>query len=164
MKLMSGLLVGFAIAGSSGCYRYVPSTIEAVSEGDRVHAVLDEPAQRRLREQHNLETTRLSGTLVQREGQKLSFYVPSGPMSQNFGTPQTLYQLVEVNESDIVRVDLREMDVFRTVTLAAVGAAAATFIVVRSLRGGEPATPNGGGDGPPESVRGWLIQIPLIRW
>lgn len=164
MRVVACLLGGLVVLASEGCYRYVPTTVETVSEGARVRAVLTPEAQQRLREIHQFDADGFEGTVVSRTGDRLSLLVSSGPMNAAFGARQVFYQQVDVGRGEIVRADIRQVDPFKTASLLAAGAAAVTAVIIASTSGGDPGTPPPTGNGPPESVRGWLILVPLLRW
>jgi hypothetical protein len=148
-----------AIALQLACYRYVPTELAAVQVGGHVRAVVDATAAERLRTSYGIAGTTLDGRVVGRQGDVLTLSVPSVPLGSPFGADHPLYQQVPVAPADVVGVDVRSLDVFRTGALLGVGAAAVTVIAVRALGGGTGGTTNGSGGGPSESVRPWTVHV-----
>jgi hypothetical protein len=144
-----------------GCYTYMPATLETVPDGARVRALITPAAEQRL-QPFGVRGTLLAGDLQGRTGDSLSLLVPSVPMSSS-PESRLLYQQVVVSSSDILRLDVRRVDGFRTGVAVGVAAVAAGFITVQALGGWVGATSGGDGSGPPESVRGWVLRIP-ISW
>lgn len=162
MRQLTRLVLMVGLTGSLGCYRFEPGTVDAVPQGSTIRAVLSPTATDRLRERHGIEGRQLDGRVVAANGEALSLWVASVPLSTEFGV-RTLYQQVDIPKADVLRVDLRRLDTGKT-AMVVVGGAAALAIVGRAmlLGGGKGARP-GTGPGPSESVRGWLVVFPL-RW
>jgi len=154
-------LVAILIALQPACYTYAPATLETVPTGARVRVLITSAAEQRL---HPLGVsgTMMTGELLGRNGDSLSLLVPSVPMGSRYES-RPLYQQVVVSSGDILRVDLRRLDRFRTGVAVGVAAAVAAAITVQALGGWSGATSGGDGGGPPESVRGWGISIP-VSW
>lgn len=156
--------VGIAVL-AFGCYEYVPTTMEAVPEGARIRAVLTADGRRLLNQrfQFRNEDETIEGELVDRTGGQVRLFVSSVPLGEAYGG-RPLYQQVELPEQDIVRVELRRLDLSRTGLLVGGVAALATAVTVRVLTGGEPGRPPRGGVEPPERVApgglGFRIQFP----
>lgn len=164
MNPVVALLICSVVVVTSSCYHYVPATLETVPEGSRLRALLTPEAQQRLQERYRVDADPLEGTVLSRDGDRLSFFVPSPPTGTAFGAQEVLYQQVDVARGDILRVDVRRLDAFRTATLIGVGAAAATLVILESRSGFLFGDGGDGGNVPPESVRGPLITIPVVRW
>lgn len=153
-------LVG-AIALQLACYRYVPAELASVPVGDHVRAVVTATAAERLRSTYGIAGTTLDGRVVGRQGDVLTLSVPSVPLGSPIGADHSLYQQVPVAMADVVGVDMRKLDVFRTGALVGAGAAAVTVIAVRALSGGTGGTTSGTGGGPTESVRAWGVRVAI---
>lgn len=163
MKHLPSVVAWCATLSTAGCHRYAPATVETVPEGARVRVLLSSEAEGRVRERYGIRRATPEGTLVARNGDTLSLLFASVPASTTFGT-ETLYQQVDLARADLLRVDVQQVDSFRTAVLVTAGVGAVTAIAVQVFRGGEPGSGNGDGTPPPESVRGWLILVPLLRW
>lgn len=161
---------GFPWAGSAlclclvlaGCYRYVPATLETVPEGARVRALLSASGEQRAK-QLGVARRVVQGTVLSRDGGVVSLFVPTVPISVEFGAGP-LYQQLELAPEDILRVDVRELDKTKTFSLLAGGAAALTLVTVRSFSGGGPGPRPNPGNELPESLRGWLVPLFTINW
>ncbi len=144
------------------CYRYVPATVETVPEGARVRALLSVSGEGRAR-QLGLEGRVVQGTVLARGGSVVSLFVPTAPISVEFGAGP-LYQQLDLGPEDVLRLDIRELDKTKTFSLLAGGAAGLTLVTVRVFTGGGPARPPNSGDEPPESLRGWILPLVTVRW
>lgn len=144
--------VGMAVL-TFGCYEYVPTTMEAVPEGARIRAVLTADGRRLLNQrfQFRNEDQTIEGELVDRTGSQVRLFVPSVPLGEAYGG-RPLYQQVELPAQDIVRIELRRLDVSRTGLLVGGVAVVAGAVTVRILTGGEPGRPPRDGGEPPERV------------
>ncbi|GBD33562.1 hypothetical protein HRbin33_02556 [bacterium HR33] len=147
---------------SGGCYRYVPATVETVPEGARVRALLSVSGEERAR-QLGVEGRVVQGTVLARDGGVVSLFVPTVPISVEFGAGP-LYQQLDLAAEDVLRVDVRELDKTKTFSLLAGGAAAVTLVAVRSFTGGGPGSRPNPGNEPPESLRGWILPLATVRW
>ncbi len=154
------LLLVVAVALQPGCYTYIPATLETVPLGARVRALITPEAERQLLATFGVQQGRtLSGDLEGRAGDQVNLLVPSVPIGSGPGN-RPLYQQVTVPAADVLRVDLRRLDLFRTGVLVAGGGAAVAAVVWGTLGGGFwSESPPGGG--PPESVRGWGVSVPI---
>lgn len=152
-------LVGWALlTGSAGCYRFEPTTLEAVPEGSTIRAVLTPGAHDRLEQRHGIVTRDLKGTVLTIQGDVLSLWVPSVPIDPTFGA-RPFYQQVNVPRADFLRVDVRAIDKGRTAMVAIAGAAGLAVVARETLFGGFGSSNNGGGPGPSESRRRWLLPL-----
>jgi len=157
-------LLVLGIALQSACYQYVPATLETVPDGAHVRALITPEAERRLLVTFGVQQgSTLSGQLDGRVGDQLSLMVPSVPIGSGPGS-RPLYQRVMMPAADVLRVDLRRLDRFRTGVLVT-GAAAVVVGVAWEAFGGGFFSEQPPGDGPAESVRfpAWGISI-SIPW
>lgn len=144
----------------SGCYKYVPATLESVPEGASVRAVISTEAQQRLWREARLELRELDGRLVEQEGERVLFEVRSARQ----GPARAVYQRVDLPRVDVLRVDVRRPDTPRTVALLGAAAAAATLVLVAALAEQNPGDTPPTNEPPPES-RVWpLVRVPVITW
>ncbi len=161
MKTARPLLL-IAVGLQLGCYTYVPATLETVPQGAHVRALITPEAERQLLATFGVQQGRiLSGDLQGRDPNQVALLVPSVPFGSGPGT-RPLYQEVTLPAADVLRVDIRRVDPFRTGVLAAGAAAVAAAVVWQTFGSGFfSGTPSP--DGPPESVRGWSIGF-SIPW
>ncbi|GIW51344.1 MAG: hypothetical protein KatS3mg081_0699 [Gemmatimonadales bacterium] len=144
------------------CYQYVPATLEAVPEGATVRALLSASGEQRAR-QLGVDGRVVQGTVLARDRGVVSLFVPTVPISIEFGAGP-LYQQLDLAAEDVLRVDVRELDRTKTFSLLAGGAAAVTLVAVRSFTGGGPGARPNPRDEPPESLRGWILPLATVRW
>jgi len=154
--------IGTLLAAALGCYRYVPTTLDAVQAGDHVRAVLSPEAQRDLQDRVGIDVSILEGKLLD-DGDRVVVSMPTVKLASAFGA-QSLHQNIDVQRGQIARVDVRQLDKFRTFGLIGIGAGVITFATVKAFAGGEPGSPNGQNGDPPEHIHGVLFSVPVIRW
>jgi hypothetical protein len=147
----------------AGCYVYVPTTIDAVPDGAGIRALVSSEAEDRIRSTYGINNGRtLTGSLLSRDREQVSLYLPSVPMGTGLGT-KVLYQQIPVAKGDILRIDARRLDAFRT-GFAAVGAAAVLVVAARhAFVGGQGGPPSGGG-GSTDARSVPLWRITLCSW
>jgi hypothetical protein len=157
------LVVVASLAASVGCYEYVPTAFEAVPSGDRVRALLTAQAQEDVLRRTGTHYRILEGKVLDRTDDQMLLSVPTVKVESEYGS-QSLYQRIDVTRDGVVRVDVKEMDKFKTFGLVGLTAVAATFIVQRAIAEGEPGTPGGSGLPGSDNIRGGLLYLTLFRW
>lgn len=163
MSALRCLMLGLPLATSLGCYRYVPSRVEALQAGDHVRAVLSTEAQEELQDRAGMDLSILEGKLLEDNGDQVVLSVPAVRLASSYGA-QSLHQRIDVPRSGIVRADVRELDKLRTYGLIGVAAGAAAFIAVQAFGEGEPHSPNPPNGDPPEHRYRFLFWVPVIRF
>ena len=138
----------------AGCYTYRPATLETVPAGAEVRGLLGTEARIGLEDRLRLRLDYVNGRLVERTGDSLLVEIRS--LSATDGRP--LYQRVALAQADVLRVDVKRLQVARTVALAAGLATVAILAVAKGFwstggdgggnGGGNEAPPAGGGPGP----------------
>jgi len=156
LRMRARLGLAPAVALQVGCYRYVPADLAAVPVGGHIRVVVSSTAAQQLQQTYGVAGTVLDGRLAARDGDVLTLFVPSVPLGTH-----ALYQEVPVAAADVVSVDMRKVDAFRTGALAVAGAAAATVIAAGALKGATGGTGSGTGGGPTESVRPWTVRVTI---
>jgi hypothetical protein len=146
------------------CYRYVPATIETLPDQASVRVVLSPAAQEQLHATYGVTTAgpALSAKLVGRPADSVALYLPSVPMGTGPGT-RPLYQQVGVARADVLRVDLRQVDAFRTGVLAALAAGAVSLAAYHAIRGEQSVVTPPPPPPPAEGRRGWKIGV-FLSW
>ena len=134
---------------SLACYRYVPTSLDAVPSGTPVRALLSTEAQLALRDTLGLRQQTVRATLVDREGERVWLAVRSDEGEWRDGS-HALYQRVAVAPRDVLQVEVKRFQKGRTAALLAALTAVATFTVIEAVRHGNPGTSGSGGGGPPE--------------
>jgi hypothetical protein len=144
------------------CYRYIPATMETVPDQASVRVVLSAAAQERLRATYGVVTAgpALSAKVLTQAGDSVAFYVSSVPMGTGPGT-RPLYQQVGVARADVLRVDLRRVDAFRTGVLGALAAVVAGAVAYQALKGEQSVVTPNPPPPPPEGLRGWAVGVSL---
>jgi hypothetical protein len=163
MSTFRWLILSILLVTSLGCYRYVPSTIEAVQTGAHVRAVLSTDAQEDLQSRAGIDLSTLEGKVVEENGDQVVLSVPTVKLASPYGA-QSLHQMIDVPRRGIVRVDVRKLDKLRTYGLIGIGAGVAAFITAQAFGEGDPASPDGTNGDPPEHIQGILFWVPVIRW
>jgi hypothetical protein len=144
------------------CYSYVPATVEAVPEQASVRMVLSSAALERLRATYGITTAgpTLGGKLLGQGGDSLALYLPSVPIGTGPGT-RPLYQQVGVARADVLRVDLRRVDTFRTGALGALAAGVVAVVAYQALKGERTVVTPPPPPPPAESLRRWTVGVSL---
>jgi len=156
------LTIGGLLATSAACYRYVPTTMEAVQAGDHIRAMLSAEAQQDLQDRVGLDLRILDGQLLE-DGDQVVVSVPTVKLESSFGA-QSLHQNIDVPRRDIVRVDVRQLDKVRTYGLIGLGVGVVALVSVKAFGESGPGSPDGGGGVPPEHIQGVVLKLPVIRW
>ena len=89
------LVLGVSVATSLGCYKYVPTTMEAVPAGDHVRAVLSTEAQEDVRLRVGMHFTLLEGKLLEKDENQVLLSVPTVRAAGEYGS-QSLYQRIDL--------------------------------------------------------------------
>jgi hypothetical protein len=149
-----------------GCYTYSPAPLETIPAGTRVRTRLTPVEMARIREILNRDARNIEGEWLGEEAGDLVLRVPVTVAS--FGAPGgagglggAVHQPIRIPRGEVVEVEVRRLDRWRTGALVAAGAVIAGVVVVRQFEGtgGEPGIPPGGG-GPAEHRA--PIRIPLL--
>lgn len=140
---------GAALLG--GCYTYVGTSVANVPVGDRVRAHVTDAAAQRAEPQLGYHSTTLDGEVLQRPSStELLLRVPAQVFTNGAET-RRFYQRIELSTSDVLELETRQLDVPRTVGIAAVGVAVLAYFLTHTLggnNGGGVPPPSGGGQNP----------------
>ena len=158
MRLVLGI---GAIGLSLGCFKYVPATLDTAPVGSRVQALLSTEGQIVMRNRIGIDRSLLRGELLDRSGETVLLSVRSTGMSDEFGARRPLYQRVDIPRSHILRVDQRVIDPARTGGIVAAAGGAAILLVLQAFGDRNPGQVDNGGGGPDESIRSWILRLPL---
>jgi len=160
---LRGLVLMASLVASVGCYEYVPTNFEAVPAGDRVRALLSTEAQQEVQQRTGTHYNVLEGRVLEKTGDQMLVSVATVKVAGEYGS-QSLYQRIDVDREEVVRVDVRQMDKFKTYGLAGLTAVAIAFIVQRAFAEGEPGSPVGNPPPGNDNLRGALFQVSLFSW
>ncbi len=157
-----GLLL-VSLAASLGCYKYVPTTMDAVPVGANVRAVLSSEAREDMRTRLGVDAAMIDGKLLDQNADQVLLSVPTVRVANPFGA-ETLRQRIDVPRQGIANVELRQLDVFRTFGLAGAIAGATAIVTAMALDESEPGSPNDGTTPPNDHVMKRLFSLTLWRW
>ena len=142
----------------TGCFQYVPATLETVPDGQEVRLFV---TQEGLSEASAVTTDGqpiVRGRLVSREADQLFIRVPTAVRQEGFHSA-VLGQDVAIPIREIVQVERRQVDGLATGLLVAgtAGVAATVIFVIMEAVSGDDTPPDGGG----EEARVPFFSIPL---
>lgn len=142
----------------TACYAHAPIEPAAVRPGTAVRARVSGAGADRIAPLLGTANARfVSGRLVETRADTLIVEVPTIMQASLAASAERLHQRVSIPRTDLIELETRRLDRFRTT--AAVGSAAIVVaaIAVKALRNerGGPGTPPGGG--------GNEARIPLLR-
>jgi len=148
-----------AVICGSGCYSYSESAIADVTPGTAVRLRVTGAEADRLAEVRRSDDREVPGTLVRHADDSILLATPVTSPDATAGGPR-LTQRIEIPLAQVQEVEVRRLDVLRTVALVGGVAAAAAFVVIEGFGKG-----NANDDGPPienpELRRGPAIQFRL---
>ena len=163
MSSLRCFLLGTLLSTLLGCYKYVPTDLDAVPTGDRVRALLSVEAQQDLMQRIGTHYTILEGKLLDKNDDDLIVSLATGKVSGYYGS-QSYYQRIDVARQGVVRLDVRKVDAFQTLGLMGLLAGGTAFIVYKGFVEGEPGGPEGGIPPGNDSVRRALLRVTVFRW
>jgi hypothetical protein len=156
-------LMAACLAASIGCYKYAPGNLDAVPAGTKVRAVLSIAAQEDVRSRVGIDARELEGQVVENNGDRLLLSVRTAQAPEQLGA-QSLYQHIDLRRDQVVRVDVRKLDLLPTAGLVGVIAGAAVIAAIEGFGDGDPDRPDPGNGGPVDSRQAVVIRLPIIRW
>ncbi len=160
MRGKSILLVG-ALAATTGCYSYIPSSVEDVSPGTPVRIRLTAVEAGRLVDQRLTNARLLTGTLVQGDGEQLLVDTSVGHNDAERGM-RSVVQRVAVPAHEVLEMERRQLDKGRTGLVVGAGTVALGVVIALQSRGGSGSTDTPGG-GTQESRRVPILSLRIFR-
>ena len=144
----------------TGCYSLVPVRVESVTPPMRVRAHLSPAGSERIAPILGSARSAVDGQLVETTPEGVFLEVPSGQV-QNGIRYETLTQKILIPRDDLVGLQRRQLDRFRTYLVAGAGAVAAGALIYDALSGlsGESVGRPGGGGGTEARIP--LLTLPL---
>jgi len=133
MKLRAAVLAVSA-ASLVGCYTYAPVSIETVSPGETVRALLTPEARERLPVQVRGDDGMLEGRLLERDDGEVTLFVPTSVRQQGFFA-EDLRERIMLSSADVLEVERRQLDRPRTYALVGVAGVAVVAIAIETLSG-----------------------------
>jgi hypothetical protein len=160
---LRGLAICACATVNFGCYKYVPTTLEAVSPGTAIRTVLSADERMELRNTLGLNVTELEGRLIDKTGDRLLLSVRLASGAQVLGS-QPLNQRIELAPADIMRLDERKVDGVRTAGLVGAFATVTAFGIAQLFTEGDPGSPDVEPPSPSEQRQRALLRFTVIRW
>ena len=128
------------------CYTYAPIDPSAAIVGEGVRARITAPAAARLAPLLGAGETRvLTGKVVENGANELIIEVPAVVEVGVGSSMQSLYQRVSIARGDVIELEARKLDKFKTGAVVAAGVAVAGGVVVKAASGGRGKEPLPGG-------------------
>lgn len=158
--LKRGLLLG-AVLVASGCFKYVPTQLEAMPQGENVRLFVTRQGALELAEVREVDGSipSLTGRLVSQEDREVLIQVPVAERREGFHSVD-LTQTIRVPAGEIISVERRQFDPLGTGLLAGGTAALGAMVVylIIDAYGGPPRP----GEIPPDELRHIdLFSIPI---
>ncbi|TVP42128.1 MAG: hypothetical protein EA350_17350 [Gemmatimonadales bacterium] len=147
VALMAGLALGVG-----GCYHYTSTTFDHVAPKTHVRAHLTSEKTLELEPELGALRTQLTGEVLERRSDPhaVLLAVPRLDAGTPLGSNARLREWFWIEESAVIRVDVRSLDRRRTGLMAGAAGAAVGYLLARAIRGSvETPEPNGGGNGTP---------------
>jgi hypothetical protein len=140
-----------------GCYAYAPIEPARIQPGTGVRARVTGTAADRLAPLLGTSNARLvSGKLVDTRADTMIVEVPTVVQTTVGSSMETLHQRVSIHRGDLVELETRRLDRFRTAAVVGGVALVVGAVAVNALRN-EP-----GGGGPPGPGGGTDARAPLV--
>jgi hypothetical protein len=146
-RLLRRVLLG-VVPLLSACYTYATIDPVAARPGDGVRARISQQAAARLAPLLGTGESRvLAGKLVENHDGDLIVEVPAVVEVGVGSSIQSLYQRVSLARGEVIELEARRLDRFRTGAVAAAAAVVVTGAVIKAAAGGrgKEAIPGGGG-------------------
>jgi hypothetical protein len=132
----------------AGCYTYAPIEPAKIEPGTGVRARVTRSAAERLAPLLGTTDARLvSGRLVDSRADTMIVEVPTVVPTTVGGTMERLHQRVSIPRTDLIELETRRLDRFRTAAVAGGVALVVGAVLIRSLNSnpGSDRPPGGGG-------------------
>ena len=159
-NFITTVFVVLFLAGSAGCYKYVPASVNTVPVGSRVRVTVSGEAFLRLQDQGAVRQPSFEGRLEDATDFDVLISVPSMEMTREFGA-RTLYQRLDLSSQEILRVDRREIDSFRSGAALAALVGIATYWVIENFVSRGPGTVPPDPPGGQEHLAGWGVRLSI---
>lgn len=156
-RAVTFMIVSFSL---TGCYRYIPTTLEAVPPGQEVQVMMTRDGARELAEITDLvpgPAPVLRGEVSGVENGDMLLTVPIGMRQEGFHQ-NALLQTVRVPTAEILSVGLRELDVVATAATIG-GSAAALGLLVYAILDSFGGSSSGEG----EELELSIFSLPFFR-
>jgi hypothetical protein len=133
----------------AACYTYARTEPAAISAGTSVRARVSAAAAERLAALLGTTETRLiTGTLIDNGPDTIIVEVPAVMRAEVGSSVRALHQRVSISRGELLEIETRQLDRFRTGAVAGSAAVIVGVVVIKAIKG-DPGTegPPGGGNG-----------------
>jgi hypothetical protein len=134
----------------AGCYTYARMEPAAIRAGTSVRARVSSAAADRLAALLGTTEARLiTGTLIDNGPDTMIVEVPTVMRAEVGSSMQTLHQRVSISRAELLEIETRKLDRFRTGAVVGSAAVVVGAVVIKAIRG-DPGTerqPGGGNSG-----------------
>ena len=133
----------------AACYTYARTEPAAIPAGTSVRARVSSAAAERLAALLGTTETRLiTGTLIDNGPDTMIVEVPVVMRAEVGSSVRALHQRVSISRGELLEIETRQLDRFRTGAVAGSAAVIVGAVVIKAIRG-DPGTdrPPGGGNG-----------------
>ena len=134
----------------AACYTYARTEPAAIPRGTSVRARLSSTAAERLAALLGTPEARvITGTLIDNGPDTMIVEVPTVMRAEVGSSVRTLHQRVSISRAELLEIETRQLDRFRTGAVAASAAVIVGAVVIEAIRGdpGSERPPGGGGGG-----------------
>jgi hypothetical protein len=150
---------GLSLLFASGCYSYMPASLENIEPGQAVRVRLTPEEADRLQSVRQTDSRVMDGVVVNRSAGELLVETPVGRLDPMGGT-RVLVQRIDIPLGEIRDIERRQRDRFKT-GVAIGGVALVVGVgVVAALQGGSGRR-TGEDPGPDESRSPVMIRVPV---
>jgi hypothetical protein len=133
----------------AACYTYARTEPAAIPAGTSVRARVSSAAAERLAALLGTTEARLiTGTLIDNGPDTMIVEVPAVMRAEVGSSVRALHQRVSISRAELLEIETRQLDRFRTGAVAGAAAIIVGAVVIKAIRG-DPGTerPPGGGNG-----------------
>jgi hypothetical protein len=148
-----------ALPLAAGCYGYVPVEFDALAPPEQVQARLNPSGVARMSELLGSRESVIQGELVAISPEGFSMAVSTGSLQQGFHF-QTLHQELVLPREQVLVMERRKLDAFRTAGVGVVAVAVAGIVIQKLVQDNRdqraPTPPPGPGEVRVPTIRGGL--------
>lgn len=157
-KAVRAAVLAAALLGA-GCYKYEPLKVPEAESGQTVRAFLTPDRAVELQETAGIQGRWVTGRVVSADDREIMLEIPSATVSAG-GMSRRLRQRVALPSDQLLDLQARSVDTWKTGLVAGAVAAAAVGLVVYQFSQDENA-PVRDPKNPPDQMRIPLLRIPL---
>lgn len=151
-------LILAALLSTTGCYIYTPVQMEELTPDIKVRAFVSADRAREIEGITGRDAREIEGSVVESGADELMLLVPVISRIERRGG--TLSQRLSIPNSDVMGIELRELDTTRTGAIIGVAGGIGLYFLIKQLRSDGRQQGPGPGPGPVED-QGFRIMIPF---